>query len=346
MTKRNVFQKTIEFNKPEYIPHLFDINFNSLREKNPEKESYILDLLNRLGWNNFNYFWCWLDKNETVDGTVYKTDEWGTKWQDNGLGMITVYHPMQDGYEYINRVNFPDPDDQRRFEFADSVLPDRPDKYIVGALWFTLFERLWMLRGMENLLIDPYLNPDEFFDLKERVMQVNMGIIDQWLQRDIDAVYFSDDWGSQQSLLIDPDDWRRFYKDDYERMFKRVRRAGKHVWMHLCGNVTSIIPDLIDIGLNVLNPVQPQAMDVNELGRRFGGKVCFNGGMDVQGTMIHGSPDDIRKEFHNLVKVFGSYNGGYIANTSHAIMPETPLDNIIVLLETVQDYNDRHMKEG
>jgi len=341
MTKRENFRKTIEFDKPAYLPHLFDINFDFLREKNPAKESKIIELLDLLGSGGFNYCWCWLDKSETIDGTVHKVDEWGTKWLDAGLGMITTYHPIEAGYEHIGNVNFPDPGDQRRFEFADSILIDRPDRYIVGALWFSLFERLWMLRGMENLLVDPYTDPDAFFDLKERVMQVNMGIIDEWLKRDVDAVYFSDDWGSQCSLLIDPDDWRKLYKEDYERMFKRVRQAGKHVWMHLCGNIISIIPDLIEIGLNVLNPVQPQAMDVNELGRRFGGKVCFNGGMDVQGTMINGTADDIRREFRNLVDVFGSYNGGYIANTSHAIMPETPLDNIIILLETVLEYRNQ-----
>ena len=338
MSRREVFKKAIEFGGPEYLPHLIDINFKYLREKDPRKEERILELLDLLGRDSFNYFWNWLDKSETIGGTEHKTDEWGTKWQDTGYGMITTYHPMEDGYEYIERANFPDPGDQRRFEFADSILSNRPDRYIVGALWFTLFERLWMLRGMENIFADPYTDTDAFFDLKERIMQVNMGIIDQWLARDVDAVYFSDDWGSQRSLLINPEDWRKFYKADYERMFRRVRQAGKHVWMHLCGNVSSIIPDLIEIGLNVLNPVQPQAMDVNELGRKYGGMICFNGGMDVQGTMIHGNADEIRREFRNLIKVFGSHNGGYIANTSHAIMPETPLDNIITLLESVLEY--------
>jgi uroporphyrinogen decarboxylase len=103
--------------------------------------------------------------------------------------------------------------------------------------------------------------------------------------------------------------------------------------MHLCGDITTILPDLIDIGLNVLNPVQPQAMDVRFLGREFGGKVCFNGGVDVQGTLIRGTPSDVRNEVHELVRLFGSHNGGYIGATSHSIMPETPLDNVIAMYE-------------
>lgn len=92
---------------------------------------------------------------------------------------------------------------------------------------------------------------------------------------------------------MNPDHWRRFYKPSYERMFGRVRSGGAHVWMHLCGNVTAILPDLIDIGLNVLNPVQPQAMDVGHLSREFGGKVCFNDGV------LYDLQDD-PEEFGNL----------------------------------------------
>ncbi len=92
-------------------------------------------------------------------------------------------------------------------------------------------------------------------------------------------------------------------------------------------------------GLNVLNPVQPQAMDVHYLAREFGGKVCFSGGVDVQGTLIHGSPQDVKQEVDDLVDLFGSYDGGYIGGTSHSIMPETPLDNVIALYEAFLEYS-------
>ena len=171
-------------------------------------------------------------------------------------------------------------------------------------------------------------------------MDYNLAVIDQVIARGLDGIFFSDDWGSQRGLLMNPDDWRRFYKPAYAAMFDRVRSRGRHVWMHLCGNVTDIIGDLIDIGLNVLNPVQPQAMDVEHLSREFGGKVCFNGGIDVQGTMIHGSPDDVRDEARRLVDLFGGLRGGYIGGTSHTIMPETPLDNVIALYETFLEYQN------
>jgi uroporphyrinogen decarboxylase len=195
-----------------------------------------------------------------------------------------------------------------------------------------------MLRGYENMLLDPYMHESEFCSLRDRITEYNLAMIDQWLERDVNAVFFSDDWGSQRGLLMNPDDWRKFYKPCYRKMFDRVRSGGAHVWMHLCGNITAILPDLIDIGLNVLNPVQPQAMNVKELSREFGGSVCFNGGLNVQGTMIHGSEEDIKIEIHELVDLFGRFNGGYICGTSHTVMPETPLDNVITMLETFLEY--------
>lgn len=336
-TGKETFRRAIEFRSPGYLPSTVDVDFDFLREKDEEKLASIRNLLEAAPRCMESYH-CWLDKTEHRDGIVYRHDEWNVLWQDDGHGMITTYHPMEEGYEHTDRVNFPDPADQRRFIRADRVIAEHPDWYHLPTVWFTLFERLWMLRGFNNMLMDPYLNESEFFALKEHILDINLRMIDQWLTRPVDGIFFSDDWGSQRSLLINPDDWRKYYKADYIRMFDRVRKGGKHVWMHLCGNIVSILPDLIDIGLNVLNPVQPQAMDVEKLAREFGGHVCFNGGVDVQGTMISGSREDVKNEFRRLVDLFGKYNGGYIAGTSHSIMPETPLDNIVALLEAVKEY--------
>ena len=191
------------------------------------------------------------------------------------------------------------------------------------------------------MLMDPYLNQRDFGLLRDRVVEYNLAVIDRWLKRGVDGIFFSDDWGCQRGLLVNPDHWRKFYKPSYKRMFDRVRSGGAHVWMHLCGDITAILPDLIDLGLNVLNTVQPQAMDVEQLSKEFGGKVCFNGGVDVQGTLIHGSPEDVKREVHRLVDLFGRFDGGYIGGTSHSVMPETPLDNVIAMYEAFAAYQGK-----
>lgn len=333
MNGRENIQRTIDFNEPEYIPTDMYVNFDYLYDKTPEDQNRLRELESLFPRDLNSFMWVWLDKWETIDGITLKHDEWKTDWVDDGKGLVTCGYPLEDSYAKLEGYTFPNPNDHRRYNAADRYIAENPDIYKNGTVWFSLFERLWMLRNMENLLTDPYLYPSEFMKLKSRIMEINLNIISEWCKRDIDGVYFSDDWGGQNAMIISPDNFRKYYYDDYKRMFRTVRDSGKHVWLHSCGNITDIIPDFIDLGVNVLNPVQPQAMNVHYLSREFGGKICFNGGIDVQQTMPYGTPDEIRNELHMLIDLFGKFNGGYIVNTSHSIMPETPLKNIIVLFE-------------
>lgn len=335
MTGRENYKRTIEFRGPAYVPSGVSVDVNWLQDKDDRKRERIRELSARfpvdmlgVGPKDFG-----ADLG-TRDGVRRWKDQWGTGWEDHGHGAKTETYPLESGYEALDGYAFPDALRAGRFDDADARLKERGARYVQSGVWFTLFERLWMLRGFENMLMDPYAEEENFARLRDRIVEYNLAMIDQWIRRGVDAVFFSDDWGCQRGLLMNPDDWRRFYMPSYKRMFDRVRTGGAHVWMHLCGNITAILPDLIDIGLNVLNPVQPQAMDVRQLSRAFGGKVCFNGGVDVQGTLIRGGPEDVRREYLDLVDLFGRFNGGYIGGTSHTIMPETPLDNCIALLET------------
>jgi uroporphyrinogen decarboxylase len=340
ITGRENYSRTIEFRGPAYLPCELGVDFDWLWEKDEAKAERIRELKAQLPRDMLG----WVDaarnavEPHTEDGVTHWIEEWGTGWADDGHGAKPEIYPLIDGYEQLDSYTFPDPHLPGRFEDADRKLAECGDRYARAVVWFTLFERFWMLRGFENALIDPYSDPANFARLRDQILDYNLAVIDQWTARGVDGVFFSDDWGSQRALLINPDDWRKFYRPSYKAMFERVRSGGAHVWMHLCGNITAILPDLIDLGLNVLNPVQPQAMDIHALAREFGGKVCFYGGVDVQGTLIHSDPDGVKRSVHELVDLFGRYNGGYIGATSHTIMPETPLDNIIALFEVFREY--------
>jgi uroporphyrinogen-III decarboxylase len=326
---------------------MVEVDLDWLQDQDPSAQKTISQLLGRLRNDVLEHLEVTRHSEPDIqDGVARWTDEWGTGWTDDGYGAKPESYPLQDRYDNLQHDTVPDPDLPGRFDAVDRMLQQRGDRYVLAAVWFTLFERLWMLRGFENMLMDPYVHPREFGLLRDRIVDYDLALIDHWLERGVDGIFFSDDWGHQNGLLIQPDDWRRFYKPSYARLFDRVRSAGAHVWMHLCGDITSILPDLVEIGLNVLNPVQPRAMDVNALSRDFGGTLCFYGGVDVQGTLIHGQPHEIRQEINQLVDIFGRFNGGYIGGTSHSVMPETPLENVITMLETFLSLQDRHRRDG
>ncbi len=336
---RENYARAIRFRSPAYLPVYLEVFFPWLLEKNEAKEQRIREIAALMPDDLYQADPVRnLTMPAMVDGALRWTDEWGIRWSYDGRGLKPSSHPLQSGYDALRTYTFPDPYAPDRFCSIDAALAGRGDRYVLGLVWFTLFEHMWMLRGFENMLTDPYLYPTEFASFRDRMVEYCLAVIDQWFERHADGIFLSDDWGTQRSLLIAPDDWRRLWKPSYARLFDRIKSHGGHVWMHLCGNITTILPDLIDIGLDVLNPVQPQAMDVEMLSREFGGKVCFHGGVDVQGTLVRGTPAEVKAEVHRLVDLFGRFDGGYVGTTSHSIMPETPLDNVIALYEAFAEY--------
>lgn len=330
------YTRAIDFRSPSYLPVRILCDLDWLYEKDEAKVARIHELQTRFPEDLLVIPEGWKRTNTSEDRWI---DEWNVGWVlALGKSPRIETHPLKDGYQLLDDYAFPDPDAPGRFDEADRDLEHRGNRYCMGKVWNTLFERLWSLRGFENMLMDPYIETENFIKLRDRVVEINMTLIGKWIERKVDGVFFSDDWGGQKSLLMRPDDWRKFYKPYYRKMFQPLRDNGIHVWLHACGNVSAIIPDLIEVGVNVLNPVQPQAMDVNWLSEEFGGKICFCGGIDVQGTMVKGTPEDVKAEVHKTVGLFGGFNGGYIGATSHTIMPETPLDNVIALYETFLEY--------
>ncbi|MGE5529809.1 MAG: uroporphyrinogen decarboxylase family protein [Patescibacteria group bacterium] len=264
-------------------------------------------------------------------------DEWGVVW--TRVSQRVVRHPLQEGWHEPVGFSWPDPDAPGRLDKAQAAkAANKEGRYFLGLVWFTLFERMWFMRGMENLLVDPLLDYESFKAFRDRMVEFNMRMIGHWLDLGVDGIFMSDDWGSQRGLLINPADWRRLYKPCYKEMFDVIKAAGADVWMHLCGDISSIIPDLIEIGLDVYNPLQPQAVDIAWLKREFGGHLCFNGGVDVQGTLPNGTPDEVDREVRMLISTLADKSGGYILGTSHTVLPDTPLANLEAMVRAIGKY--------
>jgi len=208
------------------------------------------------------------------------------------------------------------------------------DYFLVAGIGFGLFERTWALRGFTEALADAAAEPEFYDALVEAIANHQMQVIEQLLELPIDGIMFSDDWGYQKGVLIGANRWRKFLKPRLARMYQQVHDAGKTVLSHCCGSIAEIMPDLIEIGLDVIESVQPEAADMNpyELKRRYGNDLTFWGGLGSQSTIQFGNPQAIRAEIDQLRREM-SVSGGYILAPAKAIQPGTPVENAAAVVE-------------
>lgn len=275
------------------------------------------------------------------------TDEWGCTWarSPDGVGAVSVDSPLQDGWEKLSwYLEKGLPRLGTRTNLLDRVATARaasPDRYLVGTTYLAVFERLRALRGAENVLTDLYLHPQELGVLRDAVADEFVDQIRGIGARGADAVLLADDYGTQKSMLISPRHWRTFYQDCYARMVEEIHALGMHAWFHSCGYIRPIIPDLIEIGFDVLHPLQPSAMDLTEIAETFSGQICFAGAVDVQALLPSGSPQEVEREIQRLIGLLSRPEGGYIAAPTNSIMPDTPLENIEAMFRAAWRYGGR-----
>lgn len=339
MNSKERVKATIEGNGPDRLPYLPVVDVRRFMNERPEDVPRILELM-RSARNDIVMF-----ENNAPPGSrpisgycamvEDGVDMWGVTWRS----AYALTHPLADNGFDLDGYEFPDPRAEGIFDTANKQIAENQDKYLVAMVWWTMFERMHLLRGFENALIDYLQYPDKFERLQKKVFGYAMALLDHWVDAGVDGIYFSDDWGDNKGLLIDPRVWRKLWKPLYRELFGRVRGAGMHVWLHCCGNMTEILPDLIELGLNVLNPIQPKAMNVAELAKTYGGKLCFYGGVDVQSTLPHGTPEDVRREVKYYIDTLGKFNGGYIGGVSHTVISDVPLENIIALYEAFEEFS-------
>ena len=214
-----------------------------------------------------------------------------------------------------------------------TIEADRDHFWAVNYGW-GLFERTWGLRTFQGALTDAAGEPDFYAELVARLADHHLAIVEELVDLPVDGFYFSDDWGYQRGVTLGPERWRRFIKPHWKRIYARVHEAGKYTLSHCCGSVREILPDIIEIGLDVLESVQPeaQAMDPYALKRDFGKQITFWGGLGSQSTIPFGSPAEIKGEIAHLSAEMGR-GGGYILAPAKPLQPGTPPENAAAILE-------------
>jgi len=259
------------------------------------------------------------------------TDEFGVVWSTSDIDRGSPIGPRitkPDLADYI----FPDPAAAYRFEHLETWCRDNAEHYTilgVGDLW----ERATFMCGMERLLLYVATEPD-FVDLLLRaIADYILRTMEILFERfTFDGIGLSDDYGTQQSMLISPRSWRRLVKPRLAEIFGRAKSAGRTVFLHSCGNVRAIVPDLVELGLDILHPIQPEALDIVELKEEFGEALTFCGGLGTQNLLVAASPQQVRDEVRRLKQRMGR-GGGYILEPGITVQADVPLENIVALIE-------------
>lgn len=189
---------------------------------------------------------------------------------------------------------------------------------------------------MDLVVEKPYV-----FALMDKVLEYHFACGKKMIELGVDMIWTGDDFGTQKGMMISPNLWREVFKPRMQHLFKELKRMNPKVEMayHSCGSIVSIIPDLIEIGVDVLNPIQPQAkgMELGRLKRKFGDKLVFFGGVDEQKILPFGSVQEVEEEVKLRVAQAGE-GGGFIIAPAHNIQPDTPLQNIYAYFEAVKKY--------
>ena len=330
MTKRDVLTAALDGKKVPYTPWNMGFTFEAMEKL---KQHFGDNLSQELG-NHIKDVTVY-PEHKNIGNDLYQ-DFFGVTWdrsEDKDIGIVKdCLLPEPD----MSNYSFPSMDEVRRHQKNELKILESPstkEHFKIFSLGFSLFERAWTIRGMENLLMDFIINPEFARELLHSIADFNITAIANVIDEDFDAVMFGDDWGQQHGLIMGPDIWREFIMPELKRTYGFVKEHGKRVIIHSCGDVQELFDDLIELGLDCFNPFQPEVMDVHSMHDKYRGKLSFWGGLSTQKTLPYGSVEDVKAETEALLKM--GLNGNYIFAPAHAVEGDVPLENMLAFIEAV-----------
>lgn len=286
----------------------------------------------------------WVNNNHAMEGIVHEregeshTDLWGIRWVRRGPFNQIAESPLENATaDEMLAYPFPDNHLDELLGLMQRVL-ECGDEYFIGCdVSPCVFEMYWRLRGMQQALLDVFDQPDLARRMCGRCGDFALKLAEEACSRfGLDWLWTGDDAGSQSATILSPESWRDLVKPELARVFEAGTRRGLWVAYHSCGAIRPIIPDLMEIGMDVLNPVQCNAagMDPVSLKGEFGDSVAFMGGVDTQGLLPFGTAGEVRNATERLLDAMTAGGGGYVLAASHAVPPETPDENIFAMYDT------------
>jgi hypothetical protein len=331
MTPHERVIKTLEFDNPDRAPRdlwaLAGVGMKRKSELDEVMERFPSDF----GNPKCRYGESSLKRGAPAEVGTY-VDEWGCEWTVAEMGVCgEVKNPPLADWSALKSWQPPWEllDNADLSEVNESCA--NSDLFVKTGTMVRPFERMQFLRGTENLFIDLAYGTKEVYQLRDMIHEFELRDIEMWAKTDIPAVSFMDDWGTQTSLLISPDQWREFYKPLYKAYCEILKKAGKYVFFHSDGHTRAIIPDLIEIGVDALN-TQIFCMDIEELASQFKGKITFWGEISRQDILPFGTVEEVREAVRRVRRALDDGTGGVIAQCEWGI--NDPKENIEAVFET------------
>lgn len=330
--KRTAVIEAIEHKQRAYVPWHIDLT-SQFSEKAAERygcgdvELFFENHLYRLKYK----------KNRSL-GNGNELDLFGVTWQksaDGGDVGNIVQYPVEDGD--FSHYKFPEVDAGFAKQVAQGLADDKHDRFRMFGITMCMFERLWSLRGMEDALVDMLADEDATYMALGKIEEHHTLLLDTVLDYDFEGVYFGDDWGQQRGLIMGPVQWRKYIKPVMSRLFQKVKSKGKYVILHSCGDLREIMGDLVEMGLDVYNTVQPEIYDLPTLKREYGKDLTFYGGISTQQFLPFASADECADMAKNVIEIMAK-DGGYILSATHAVTPDIPVENVRAMVDTAKKY--------
>lgn len=240
-------------------------------------------------------------------------------------------------------ANFPNPN----YKGVFPNIPEEDGRYRLGCWWYCFFERHWSLRGMTNALTDYYTDPDSVHRLFRALTDFYMAIMERAKEEaNIDGIFTSDDLGTQTGPFFSPEIFNTFLKPYYKELIDKAHSLDMHFWLHCCGNVEKFIPEWIDIGLDVLHPIQKYTMDERIIADKYGSDITIWAEFDVQQIIPWGTPEDVRKEVRFMIDTYFKKSGRLMFTAGNGVTGDCPYESLEALLDEVFTYGELKVNEN
>jgi len=269
--------------------------------------------------------------------------EWGNaSVPGSNSAFDLLLHPLKKATTLREIQSYPLPDitEDYRYEGLKEEIKDAKENGL-AVVWnnINIFEKAWGLRGNDELLVDFFVNQDMAACLLDRLTELWIFSAKKGAELKTDIIWTGDDIGMQDRMMMSPDTWRKWIKPRFEKIIKSAKDINPHIIIcyHSDGFIEPVIPDLIEIGVDVLNPVQPECMDPAKIKKLYGDKLAFWGTIGIQTTLPFGTPEEVRRVVKERIETVGA-GGGLVISPTHAIEPEVPLENITAFVKAAKEY--------